>query len=278
MRLGIRAHDVKADTFEGLVREINRQGLHCCQLAVPKAIHEFPTAKEVLTPGLAMYMREVFAENHVDVAVIGSYFNLAVPDEDDYLDTLDTYRRNIAFAARLGAGVVGTETGACNKEYRPEPFSFTDQALEIFINRLVPVVEYAEKMGVIVGIEPVCRHIVNTAERARKVLDEIDSPNLQVIWDPVNLLDMDNYRVYPQIFKEFTEILGPDICTVHIKDFRIENGKLLSCAAGLGEMDFDGILSYIKEHKPFIHVLMEDTKPENAMKAKQFLEERYASL
>ena len=278
MRLGIRAHDVKADTFEGLVREISRQGLSCCQLAVPKATHEFPTAKEVLTPGLAMYMREVFAREHVDVAVIGSYFNLATPDEDEYLDTLDTYRRNIAFASLLGAGVVGTETGACNREYRPEPFSFTDQALEIFINRLIPVVEYAEKMGVIVGIEPVCRHIVNTASRARKVLDEIASPNLQIIWDPVNLLDMSNYSDYPQIFEEFTELLGPDICTVHIKDFRVSDGRLSSCAAGTGQMNFDGILGYIKAHKPFIHVLMEDTKPENSMQAKKFLEERYAAV
>ena len=278
MRLGIRAHDVKADTFEGLVGEISRQGLHCCQLAIPKAIHEFPTDKEVLTPGLALYMKEVFARNHVDVAVIGSYFNLATPDEDEYLDTLDTYRRNIAFASLLGAGVVGTETGACNREYRTEPFSFTDQALEIFINRLIPVVEYAEKMGVIVAIEPVCRHIVNNAARARKVLDEIDSPNLQIIWDPVNLLDMSNYRDYPRIFEEFTELLGPDICTVHIKDFKIEDNSLVSCAAGTGRMDFDGILRYIKAHKPYIHVLMEDTIPENAAQARLFLEERYAAV
>ena len=63
MRIGIRAHDVKADTFEGLVKEIHNEGMHCCQLAVPKAVHEFPTKKEVLTPGMALYMKEVFAEN-----------------------------------------------------------------------------------------------------------------------------------------------------------------------------------------------------------------------
>ena len=38
MRIGIRAHDVKADTFEGLVYEIQNEGLHCCQFAVPKAV------------------------------------------------------------------------------------------------------------------------------------------------------------------------------------------------------------------------------------------------
>ena len=44
MRIGIRAHDVKADTFEGLVKEIHNEGMHCCQLAVPKAVHEFPSS------------------------------------------------------------------------------------------------------------------------------------------------------------------------------------------------------------------------------------------
>ena len=278
MRLGIRAHDVKADTFEELVKKIHEQGLHCCQLALPKAVHEFPTAKEVMTPGLAFYMREVFAKYQVDVAVVGSYHNLATPDERAYADTLDTYRRNIVFASLLGAGMVGTETGACNTAYKTEPFSFSEQALEIFISRLRPVVEYAEKMGVIVGIEPVCRHIVNTAARARRVLDAIDSPNLQIIFDPVNLLDMSNYQDYPAIFREFTELLGKDIAVFHFKDFRIEDGKLLSCAAGTGEMDFDFLLSYIRDHKPYAHVLMEDTNPGNAAAARDFLEGRYAAL
>ena len=278
IRIGIRAHDVKADTFEGLVKEIHNEVMHCCQLAVPKAVHEFPTKKEVLTPGMALYMKEVFAENKVDVAVLGCYQNLATPDEAALKDIIDTYKRHIVFASLLGAGVVGTETGACNTEYRTEPFSFTEEALEIFIKNLRPVVEYAEKLGVIVAIEPVCRHIVNNAKRARKVLDAIDSPNLQIIFDPVNLLDESNYQEYPAIFKEFVEILGPDIATIHAKDFKIENGKLLSCACGTGQMDYEFLLRYIKEHKPHIHVLLEDTNPYNAQQARQFMEEKYASL
>lgn len=278
MRIGIRAHDVKADTFEGLVKEIHREGMHCCQLAVPKAVREFPTAKEVLTPGLALYMREVFAENHVDVAVLGCYQNLATPDEKELADTIDTYKRHILFASLLGAGVVGTETGNCNKEYRYEPYSHTEEALEIFIHNLRPVVEYAEKLGVVIGIEPVCRHIVCSAKRARKVLDTIQSPNLQIIFDPVNLLNESNYVNYREIIQEFTEILGPDIATIHAKDFRMEDGKLLSCPCGTGEMDYTGLLSYIKAHKPHIHVLLEDTQPENAQQARKFMEDAYQAI
>ena len=94
MRIGIRAHDVKADTFEGLVKEIHNEGMHCCQLAVPKAVHEFPTKKEVLTPGMALYMKEVFAENRVDVAVLGCYQNLATPDEAALKDTISSFKKS----------------------------------------------------------------------------------------------------------------------------------------------------------------------------------------
>lgn len=52
----------------------------------------------------------------------------------------------------LGAGVVGTETGACNTEYRTDPFHLLWKHLS-FIKNLRPVVEYAEKLGVIVAIE-----------------------------------------------------------------------------------------------------------------------------
>lgn len=94
----------------------------------------------------------------------------------------------------------------------------------------------------------------------------------------MNLLDESNYQEYPAIFKEFVEILGPDIATIHAKDFKIENGKLLSCACGTGQMDYEFLLRYIKGHKPHIHVLLEDTNPSNAQQARQFMEEKYASL
>ena len=34
----------------------------------------------------------------------------------------------------------------------------------------------------------------------------------------------------------------------------------------------------LAEHKPHIHVLLEDTNPSNAQQARQFMEEKYASL
>ncbi|MGI6107649.1 MAG: sugar phosphate isomerase/epimerase family protein [Lachnospiraceae bacterium] len=278
MRIGIRAHDVKADNFEGMVREIAAEGFTCCQLAVPKAVHEIPTGIVTYTPGLASWMKGIFAQNHVDVAVLGCYYNLAVPDEKEYQKTLEVYRRHIAFASWLGAGMVGTETGDYNAEYVPDEFSRSDEALAIFIDRLRPVVETAEKFGVVVAIEPVCRHIVWNAQRARKVLDTIHSPNLQLIFDPVNLLDSSNVREYQKVIGSFLDLCGMDIIAIHAKDFRMENGILKECACGEGVMDYSVLLPFLAKYKPYIQVLLENTAPGTAVPAREYLEEQYKKL
>jgi sugar phosphate isomerase/epimerase len=118
----------------------------------------------------------------------------------------------------------------------------------------------------------VCRHIVNTPARARKVLDTINSPNLQIIFDPVNLLDMWNYEKRDEIIAEAIELLGKDVAMVHIKDFVIEGDKMISCAAGTGMMDYTQIVKFIKEQKPYVHVTLEDTKPENAVQARKYFQ------
>ena len=70
--------------------------------------------------------------------------------------------------------------------------------------------------------------------------------------------------------------MGPDLAAIPAKDFRIEDGHLVSCACGEGIMDYSFLLSYIKHHKPHIHVLLEETTTENAQKARAFMEEEYA--
>lgn len=82
----------------------------------------------------------------------------------------------------------------------------------------------------ILAIEPVYKHIVCNPKRARKVLDEIGSPNLQIIFDPVNLLDISNYKERESIIAEAIEVLGEDIAVIHIKDFIVKDGALISVA------------------------------------------------
>ena len=239
---------------------------------------EFPTTDEAMTPGLAMYIKNVFARNSVDIAVLGCYLNLANPNKEQLAKTVHRYMAHVRFASWLGCGVVGTETGAPNEEYKFTPECRTEEALQLFINNLRPVVEYAEKMGVVFAIEPVYTHIVSSPKRARRVLDEIGSPNLQIIFDPVNMLNIENYRNRQEVIEEAIDLLGPDIAMVHLKDFTVTEKGLRSTGCGLGEMDYTAVLKFMKERKPFIHATLEDTKPENNQQVKDFILRKYAEI
>lgn len=272
MQLGIRLHDIKKAPLPERLKIAEEQGFACGHLALSKVISEYPVDDGALTPGYALYLKRLFEKYHLDIAVLGCYLNLANPNPESLAKITHRYLAHIRFASLLGVGVVGTETGAVNEEYRFEEKNHSDEALEIFIRNVKPVVEYAEKMGVIFAIEPVYKHIVCNPIRAREVLDKIGSPNLQIIFDPVNLLDSCNYRDRDAIIEEAIDLLGEDIAMIHIKDFVVQDGELVSVAAGTGEMDYGKIMRFIKERKPYVHVTLENTVPENAVEARRYIQ------
>ena len=280
LRLGIRAHDMEKVPFEQLVQNIAKKGFCCTQLALKKAITEFNVGREAMTPGMALYMRDLFEKNQVDIAVLGCYLNLANPDSMQLAQIQKNYEAHIRFASLLGCGMVGTETGAVNVEYKYEPANHTEEALNVFIRNLKPVVDYAEKMGVIMAVEPVHKHIMYDIKRTRKVLDAIASPNLRVIYDATNTMSVDNYKYQNEMMEEAFDLVGEEIDVLHVKDFIVKNNEIVSrpITVGEGELNLPLLLKKAKEKKPFIHMTLEDSIPENALVSKQYIEKVYASV
>ncbi|MCR4923213.1 MAG: sugar phosphate isomerase/epimerase [Lachnospiraceae bacterium] len=275
MQIGIRAHDVKYAPFDELVPAIKAQGFKCMHIALSKSIKEFTPGISSMTPGLAMHMKRVCQKNDIDIAVLGNYLNLCHPDKDVQSEIVKKYIAHFRFASILGCGVVGTETGACNREYKFEESNHSKEALDVFIENLKPVVEAAEKFGVIMAIEPVYKHIVYNPERARMVLDKINSPNLQIIFDPVNLLYKGNIDRQDDIINEVFDLMVDDIAVIHMKDFEVNGEELKSIPAGQGGLNYKLLLEKIKKNKPYIHCTLENTAPENAIATREFVERLY---
>ncbi len=270
---GLRFHDSAVLPFEERLSAVKAQGFDCVHIALSKT-EGLPSDNGALTPGYAAYLKKAFRNANLDMAVLGCYLNLAHPEPSALKEIQKTYMAHIRFASLTGCGMVGTETGAPNAEYRYDKEScHSRKALELFINNLRSVVEYAEKMGVILAIEPVYKHIVYSPSVAREVLDTVSSPNLQIIFDPVNLLHPDNLDRRDEVIKEAISLLGPDIAMLHLKDYIQKDGELVCTAPGLGEMDYERIIEFAVTKKPYIQATLEDTKPENAKQALSFLKE-----
>ena len=284
MQLGIRLHDVNTNesealqTLEARARTAREEGFCCVHLALSKCIKGVTFDDAALTEGLAAYIRRVFRKEELDIAVLGCYLNLAHPDPAALKEIRSRYFAHLRVASLCGAAMVGTETGAPNAAYKLDANTHTEEALTSFIRGLEPVVACAEQYGVTMAIEPVWNHIVYTPKRARQVLDSIGSRNLRIIFDPVNLLSMENADERERVIGEGMDLLCDEIAMVHLKDFVRRDGKLVSIAAGTGEMDYTEILRFMKARKPYIHATLENTNNGNAVSSKQFIEELYASL
>lgn len=277
LQLGLRLHDGEKLPIEELLPLVRAKGFTCVHLALTKSIKDHPCTPSSLTPGYAGWLKRQFAKNELDIAVLGNYLNLAHPDPEVIKTTQEKYYAHLRFASLLGCGMVGTETGAPNPEYKFCPECRSEEALATFIRNLKPVVRCAEQMGVIMAIEPVAKHIVWNAQRCRRVLDEIGSHNLQVLFDPVNLLSMDNMDHADEVIAEAIELLGPDVAMVHLKDFLPEDagGQLKAAAPGTGGMDYTRVMRFLKAEKPYIYATLENTTPENAVHCREAMQAHY---
>ena len=280
MKIGIRLHDTAGATLEEHLAAAREQGFTCIHLALQKVIPGFTMAEapERLTPEFAKEIRGLLEKYGMECAVLGCYLNLATPDEEKYRQTVEIYKAHLRFGRWIGALTVGTETGAPNPGYKTEPACWTEESLQLIIRRMRPVADYAAEVGQCFAIEPVWRHIVSTPERARRVLEALPNPP-SIIFDPVNLLSGENCGREQEVFADGLSRLGGSIRVIHMKDWLHEAGEpdVKATASGTGSCVPDQVLRFALSH-PDIPITLENTRPDNAVAARSFLEARAAAL
>ena len=169
----------------------------------------------------------------------------------------------------MGARLVGTETPAVGLSFEknaPE----SEEAFELFVKTVKPLVKCAEEEGVIFGIEPVFCDIISTPQRAQRLLETLGSDNVGIILDGVNLLSNEAARDPEPVIRDAVNRLGDRVALLHMKDYRAEeDGSLPALACGEGEMDYRALMAFARARD--LSMTLENTCPENAEKAKEHL-------
>jgi len=276
MKLGVRAHDFGRLPVDELAARIASHGLESIQLAPTKALAGFDTDAGRLSPGFASGIRDAFHRRGIRIAVLGCYINLADRDDGRRRPQLERFKDYLRFARDFGCSVVGTETGSLNGDFSRHPANAGEEAFQTVLASVRELVREAERFGVFVGIEAVERYVIASPQRLRRLIDEVSSPNLQVIYDPVNLLWSTNHERQDQITDAAHELLGDRISIVHAKDFVVTDGQFHEVPAGKGQLNHRRILGWVKERKPGIDVLLENTNPATIGETIAFMRAAYA--
>jgi sugar phosphate isomerase/epimerase len=278
MRIGVRCHDVSHSNLEELSESIQEKSLKSVHLALQKVKIGFDMKKAHITPGMAKHVRDTFAKHDTSIGILGCYVNLAHPDDSELNVLLNKFKEHIRFARDFGCSLIGTETGALNKEYVYGPENNTEEAFLRTLNSVKILVKEAEKFGVIVAIEGVAKHVINTPERMKRMLDNIHSNNLQVIFDPTNYMTADNCKNQDEIIRKSFELFGDRIVAVHAKDFICEDNEIKSAPIGKGLLNYELLLSLVKKNNPYIDIFLEETKPENIDNSINYVTKMYDSI
>jgi sugar phosphate isomerase/epimerase len=85
--------------------------------------------------------------------------------------------------------------------------------------------------------------VVNSAEKARRLIDQIGSPRLKVVLDPANLFERETLDAQRRIVAAAVDRLADRIIMGHAKD-RTSEGQFTT--AGKGVLDYGHYLACLK--------------------------------
>lgn len=278
MRLGIRAHDFGKLPLKDLAGKIAEKRFTSIQLALAKAIEDVNSETGSFNPGMAYYIKEIFSRHNIQIAVLGCYINPIHPDKEERKRQLARFKEHIRFARDFGCSIVATETGSFNADCSFHPDNQSEEAFKQITESVAELVEEAEKFGVFVCVEGVTCHTISTPQTMKRLLDTINSNNLQVLLDPVNMLSIENYMNQEQIINQCFDLYGDRIIAIHAKDFTIEDGRLKGIQIGKGLLNYELLLRQIKTRKPYVNVLIEESKPDTASESMDYLKDMYRNI
>ncbi|MGL1890865.1 MAG: sugar phosphate isomerase/epimerase [Spirochaetaceae bacterium] len=274
INIGVRAHDFGKRNVVDLSNKLSGYGFNSIQLALKKAILGIDKTNGILSPGMGNYIRDTFKMNNINISVLGCYINPVHPDKDIRNEHLNSFIDHIKFASSFGCKVVGTETGSTLPNCGFTEDIYLETTFIDFIESIKVLVDVAERFGIIVAIEGVAdKHVIHNHERMMRVLEYIPSPNLGIIYDPVNFLSNDNLNKSDDLMKEAFELFSHKMVSIHVKDYVIKDGKKDgTIPSGKGLLNYELLLNLIKKHRPYIDVLLENSGPETITQSLKFIQ------
>lgn len=249
MKKGIRGHDVEETGLKNICKRCQEEDIKYIQLVLEKSVNDFEVGK--FTEKYANSIKEQL--KNTKIAILGSYINPSNPNDDELRKDIDKFKEKIRYAVILNPIAVGTETGI----YK-EGLTDTEEAYQRVLKTFKELTKAAERNGVCIAVEGVHCFVINTPKKMRRLVDDLNSDNVKVIFDPVNYLNTNNYKNQDEIIKETFDLLRDKICVVHAKDFTVENGIFKSAKPTEGMLNYNLIFRKLKENNLDIPIICEE--------------------
>lgn len=246
MDIGIFSKTFARPTLGAVLDAVAGYGVHAVQFNMSCAgVEEMP---DVIAPTLIANIRQAMAARGITMSAISGTFNMIHPNMTERQAGLRRLRTLAAACEGLGTSVITLCTGTRNTEsmWRSHPDNGTEDAWRDLVVSMHETAAIAEEYGVTMAFEPEVSNVIDSAQRARRLLDEIGSPYLKVVMDGANIFHKGELPNMTAILTEAFDLLGNDIALAHAKDLT-EDGHAGNAAAGTGLLDYDLYVRLLQE-------------------------------
>ena len=261
LTIATRVHDYGRSTPEMLFERIAEDGFEGVMLAFQKAITGISSYGDVTSAHIAR-VKSALWNNGLAIETLGVYTELGMADEAERQKAVIQFLVGMQVAKDMGISQVASETTPMHKQ----PQGTTpEEAYRCLVRSMEEILPMAQKMGITVCLEPVYYHALSSARLAKKLMNDLQSPNLKITLDPANLLDLPRFDSQYAVWDEAFELLGDAVRAIHIKGIRAVNGKREKASALFESvMDYPYLFQKIKQlHRP-LHIIREETTPATA--------------
>jgi sugar phosphate isomerase/epimerase len=245
MQLGIFAKTFARPTLNEVFSSVREHGFGCVQFNF--ACAGLPTLPQEIDSDLPVRIRSELGRCSLTMAAISGTCNLIHPRIAQRNVDLAKLENLIRHCPEMGTSVVTVCTGSRDPDdmWRGHSENHSPEAWRDLTEGLAQLLPAAEETGVALAIEPEPANVIDSAMTARKLLDQMQSPCLKIVFDAANLIrpqTLDQQTVLSRAF----ELLRADIVIAHAKAF----GRNLTsdqADAGAGALNYNLFLSILKK-------------------------------
>jgi sugar phosphate isomerase/epimerase len=264
MQLGIHIRTFRRPTLAAALDAVAAHRLKCVHFNLTAM--GLPSLPERIDESLSAEVAREMAARNLRMATLSGTFNMIHPNPAVRRGGLRRLAVIAAAARPLGAAVIALCTGSRDPEnmWRRHPENDSAGAWADLLSSMSEALAIAQRHDVTLAIEPEVANVVDSAAKARQLLNQVQSPRLKIIMDAANLFHAGELPRMHEVLDEAFALLGGDIVAAHAKDLD-RDGEAGQLAAGKGVLDYDrylGLLRKVGFDGPLIlHGLAEDEVP-----------------
>jgi sugar phosphate isomerase/epimerase len=243
MRLGIFAKTFEGDAPATVLTSVKAAGFNCAHYNM--ACSGLAAMPDAISESSANRVRDASRQTGVSIIAVSGTYNMIHPDPSVRNLGLARLATLAAHCAAMGTNLITLCTGTRDAEdqWRHHPENNSKEAWRDLQNAMADALYIADKYNITLGIEPELANVVNSANKAKQLIEEMKSDRLKVIFDAANLIEQESPDEQRLIISSGLELLADHIIMAHAKD-KLATGAFAT--AGKGFLDFAHYFACLK--------------------------------